>query len=112
MHRDGQTSGHWFDFPFWRSSKTIRALLIGAIAIMLALLAGLGIHAIWRSLATREHGDERRQRINQPVENHVAKPPQKVKDLHAAEAETGGGSTDKDSPARHGKNDNPDGGTR
>lgn len=112
-HGHEQAPKRLLGIAFWRSPRTIRALLMAAAAILLALLAGLGIQALRRSSwFHRIQRTDRQQHINQPVGNDAAKPRQDAKDSHAAEATTGGGRTDKDSPVRHGDEDNRDGGTR
>jgi len=107
-HGHDQTPKRLFNIALWRSPRTVRVLLM---AILIALLAGLGIQALRRaSLFHRVQRGDRQRQINQPLGNDAAKARQDAKDPHAAEATPENGRTEKDSPVRHGDEHNHNGG--
>ena len=84
---------------FRRSSKTVRALLVAAAAILLALLAGLGMQVLRRSsLSQREPRGDRRQPINRSGGNDATNAPTKVEVSDATHTEAETLKSESDSP--------------
>ena len=108
-HGHEKAPGRLLCLSFWRSPKTVRALLVAAAVILLALIAGLGMQALRRSsLFHREHRGDRRQPVNRSVGNDAARTPAKGEDSDAARTETV--KPEPDSPVTHGKDQNRNGG--
>ena len=64
MHR--QRPQHHVSFAVWRSPKTLRALFISGVVILIMLLAGLGALSLWRPSLLKF----KQRQINQPIDTN------------------------------------------